>query len=57
MVYSIRNLLGTYKFFNDSFVFNDRDYLKFVASEMQEVKALLAAHSISLNWLNKFLFI
>jgi hypothetical protein len=49
MVYSIRNLLGTYKFFNDSFVFNDRDYLKFVASEMQEIKALLAAHTISLN--------
>ena len=49
MVYSIRNLLGTYKFFNESFVFNDRDYLKYVASEMQEIKSLMVARSISFN--------
>jgi hypothetical protein len=46
MVHSIRNLLTTYKFFNNSFVFNDRDYLKFVASEMQELKSLFSQHTV-----------
>lgn len=38
LVYSIRQLLHSYKFYNESFMFNDRDYLKHVANEMKEIK-------------------
>lgn len=49
MVFSIRQLLQTYKFFNNSFVVNDRDYLKFVANEMSELKGLFSVYEVSLQ--------
>jgi len=49
LVYSIRQLLGAYKFFNESFVFADKDYLKYVANEMTDLQALFGLYKVTLN--------
>lgn len=46
LVVSIPALLKTYKFFNNSFVFNDKDYLKYLSKEANEVKGLLGVYNI-----------
>jgi hypothetical protein len=38
LVYSIKQLLHTYKFFYGRFMLNHQDYLKHVANEMKEMK-------------------
>jgi len=40
-------MLKSYKFFNNSFVFHDKDYLKYLSKEFAEVKSLLGACKIS----------
>jgi len=47
LVMSIPSLLKNYKFFNNSFVFNDKDYLKYLSKEFIEVKGLLSVCNIS----------
>ena len=39
-------MLKDYKFFNNSFVFNDKDYLKYLGKEFGEVKNLLGVCNI-----------
>ena len=46
LVVSIPALLKQYRFFNDSFVFNDKDYLKYLSKEANEVKGLLSVYNI-----------
>jgi len=46
LVVGIPGLLQTFKFFNDSFVFNDKDYLKYLSKETIEVKGLLNVYGI-----------
>ena len=44
---TIPALIKNYKFFNNSFVFNDKDYLKYLSKEFIEVKGLLSVCNIS----------
>lgn len=46
LVVSIPALLKGFKFFNDSFVFNDKDYLKYLSKEAIEIKGLLSVYNI-----------
>ena len=46
LVQSIPSLLKSYKFFNNSFVFNDKDYMKYLAKEFIEIKGLLSVYNI-----------
>ena len=46
LVVNIPSLLRQFKFFNDSFVFNDKDYLKYLSKEANEVKGLLSVYNI-----------
>lgn len=46
LVLHIPTLLETFKFFNNSFVFNDKDYLKYLSKEANEVKGLLNVFNI-----------
>ena len=46
LVVNISSLLRQFKFFNDSFVFNDKDYLKYLGKETNEVKGLLSVYGI-----------
>lgn len=46
LVVSIPALLKQYKFFNNSFVFQDKDYLKYLSKEANEVKGLLGVFNI-----------
>lgn len=47
LVMTIPALIKNYKFFNNSFVFNDKDYLKYLSKEFIEVKGLLSVCNIS----------
>ena len=47
LVQTIPAILKNYKFFNNSFVFNDKDYLKYLSKEFIEVKGLLSVCNIS----------
>ena len=47
LVMTIPSMLKNYKFFNNSFVFNDKDYLKYLSKEFIEVKGLLSVCNIS----------
>lgn len=40
-------MIKNFKFFNNSFVFNDKDYLKYLSKEFIELKGLLTACNIS----------
>lgn len=46
LILQIPNLLECFKFFNNSFVFNDKDYLKYLSKEANEVKGLLNVFNI-----------
>ena len=46
LIVSIPKLLQTFKYFNNSFVFNDKDYLKYLSKEANEVKGLLSVYQI-----------
>ena len=46
LVTEIPSLHENYKFFNDSFVFHDKDYLKYLSKEANEVKGLLSVYKI-----------
>ena len=46
LVVNIPTLLQSFKFFNESFVFNDKDYLKYLSKEANEVKGLLGVYNI-----------
>ena len=46
LVVSIPSLLENYKFFNETFVFNDKDYLKYLSKEATELKGLLGIYGI-----------
>jgi len=46
LVVSIPTLLRNYKFFNNSFVFNDKDYLKYLSKEFIEIKGLLSVYNV-----------
>jgi hypothetical protein len=39
-------LLSNYKFFNDVFILNGRDYLMKIAQEFGEISKLMSAHHI-----------
>ena len=47
LVQTIPAILKNYKFFNNSFVFNDKDYLKYLSKEFIEVKGLLSVCNMS----------
>ena len=53
LVTEIPSLHENYKFFNDSFVFHDKDYLKYLSKEANEVKGLLSVYKIRF-WSAKF---
>ena len=40
LVYNVQTLLGQFKFFNQSFVLDDKDYLKYLSKETNELKGL-----------------
>ena len=46
LIVSIPKLLQNFKYFNNSFVFNDKDYLKYLSKEANEVKGLLSVYQI-----------
>ena len=46
LIVTIPHLLTTFKYFNNSFVFNDKDYLKYLSKEANEVKGLLSVYQI-----------
>ena len=46
LIISIPALLQGFKFFNESFVFNDKDYLKYLSKETIEIKGLLSVYNI-----------
>ena len=46
IVVQIPMLLQNFKFFNNSFVFNDKDYLKYLSKEATEIKGLLSVYNI-----------
>lgn len=46
LVVAIPSLLHNFKFFNNSFVYCDRDYLKYLSKETNELKALLSTYEI-----------
>ena len=46
LILQIPNLLECFNFFNNSFVFNDKDYLKYLSKEANEVKGLLNVFNI-----------
>jgi len=49
LVQSINKLLATYKYFNNSFVLNDKDFMKYLAKEMRELKGLFGAFGVNLE--------
>ena len=40
LVYNIQTMLGQFKFFNQSFVLDDKDYLKYLSKETNELQGL-----------------
>ena len=40
LVYNVQTLLGQFKFFNQSFVLDDKDYLKYLSKETNALKGL-----------------